>query len=137
MQTIVNASTLGRYCFSIFNDFVQKYPDKNNYAFFMILFLVSSLTGMLILMIESLKNKHTIKIKNLLFGFIFGIVNFFSLFFFIQALEEMERSVVFPLASMGIIISASLIAAFIFREKISSNNWVGIFSALIAIYLFL
>lgn len=122
---------------SIFNDFIQKYPDNNNYAFFMILFLIASLSGILILGLESTKGHHKLQFKNLLSGVIFGIPNFFSLVFFIQALKEMESSIVFPLVSMGIIVSSTLIAILIFKERINKNNWIGVISSIIAIYLFI
>ena len=65
---------------SIFNDFAQSFKevfDKESYLFFMILFVVASISGTLILIGKSIKERKAIKLKSVIWGVIFGIPNFF------------------------------------------------------------
>ncbi|MEE2931708.1 MAG: DMT family transporter [Bacteroidota bacterium] len=121
---------------AIFNDFFQTYRKENDYLFFMVLFLTAGFTGCILIILESIKTSFQLEFKVLIWGIIFAIPNFFSLIFFIKALNEVESSIVYPLASIGIIISSTLLGMFIFKEKINRNNWLGIIICAIAIYLF-
>ena len=124
---------------SIFNDFAQSFKqvfDKESYLFFMILFIVASISGTLILLGKSFKERQAIKLKSVIWGVIFGIPNFFFLLFFLRALANLSSSIVFPLVSMGVVVSSSLIGVLLFKEKLSSNNWIGILLAICAIYIF-
>ncbi len=125
-------------CDTIFNDFAQIYSNtlsQDSYLFFMTLFFIASLIGILIYILKL--NKKNIKFKNILWGIIFGIPNFFSLFFFLKVLAnpKMESSDIFPLLSMGIVLTSAFIGWYIFKERISRNNWVGIILSIFAIYL--
>ena len=74
----------------------------------------------------------------MIWGFVFGIPNFFSLVFFLQALatSNFDSSVVFPLVSMGIMVSSSILGVLLFKENLNKNNWLGIFLCICAIYIF-
>ncbi len=123
---------------SIFNDFAQKFPDEGGYLFFMVLFFMASISGILILIGKSVKTKNKIQLKSVFWGIIFGIPNFFSLLFFLKALSDskLSSSIVFPLVSMGVVVSSSLIGMFLFKEKLSRTNWIGILLSVCAIYIF-
>ncbi len=126
---------------AIFNDFAQSFKEvlkKESYLFFMILFIIASISGILILLGKSFKGRKPLKLKSIFWGVIFGIPNFFSLLFFLRALSDpnLNSSIVFPLVSMGVIISSSFIGMLIFREKLSRNNWIGILLSICAIYIF-
>ena len=121
---------------SIFNDFAQKFPNEGGYLFFMVLFFMATVSGILILTGKSFKKKNPLQLKSVFWGIIFGVPNFFSLVFFLKALGNMESSIVFPLVSMGVVVSSSLIGMFLFQEKLSKRNWIGILLSLCAIYIF-
>ena len=123
---------------AIFNDFAQKFPDEGSYLFFMVLFFFASITGILILLGQSITSKKPLQLKNLFWGVIFGVPNFFSLVFFLKALEDpnISSAEVFPLVSMGVVVSSSVIGLLIFKEKLTQNNWIGILLSICAIYLF-
>lgn len=123
---------------SIFNDFAQKFPDEGGYLFFMVLFFMASISGILILIGRSVKTKNKLQLKSVFWGIIFGIPNFFSLLFFLKALSDpkLSSSIVFPLVSMGVVVSSSLIGMFLFKEKLSRTNWIGILLSVCAIYIF-
>jgi len=126
---------------AIFNDFAQSFKEvlkKESYLFFMILFIIASISGILILSGKSFKGRKPLKLKSIFWGVIFGIPNFFSLLFFLRALSDsnLNSSIVFPLVSMGVIVSSSFIGMLIFKEKLSRNNWIGILLSICAIYIF-
>ena len=123
---------------AIFNDFAQKFPNEGGYLFFMTLFFFASISGILILSGKSIISNNTLQLKSLFWGIIFGIPNFFSLVFFLKALNdpELSSSIVFPLVSMGVIVSSSIIGMILFKEKLSKNNWIGILLSICAIYIF-
>jgi len=121
---------------SIFNDFAQKFPNEGNYLFFMVLFFMASISGILILSGKSIKTRNPLQLKSIFWGVIFGIPNFFSLVFFLKALGSMSSSIVFPLVSMGVVISSSLIGLLLFQEKLTRSNWIGILLSICAIYIF-
>ena len=123
---------------SIFNDFAQKFPNEGGYLFFMVLFFMASISGILILIGKSVKTKSKLQLKSVFWGIIFGVPNFFSLLFFLKALSDprLSSSIVFPLVSMGVVVSSSLIGMFLFKEKLSRTNWIGILLSVCAIYIF-
>ena len=126
---------------AIFNDFAQSFKEvleKESYLFFMTLFIIASISGILILSGKSFKGRKPLKLKSIFWGIIFGIPNFFSLLFFLRALSDpnLNSSIVFPLVSMGVIVSSSFIGMLIFKEKLSRNNWIGILLSICAIYIF-
>ena len=121
---------------SIFNDFAQKFPNEGGYLFFMILFFMASISGILILIGKSIKTKNKLQLKSIFWGVIFGVPNFFSLLFFLKALGSMSSSEVFPLVSMGVVVSSSLIGLLLFEEKLTKSNWIGISLSICAIYIF-
>lgn len=126
---------------AIFNDFAQSFNNflaKESYLFFMTLFLMAVISGCFIYVIKSIRSGIRLQLKSIFWGIIFGVPNFFSLVFFLKALEDPNilSSEVFPLVSMGVVISSSIIGLFIFKERITINNWIGILFSMCAIYLF-
>ena len=126
---------------AIFNDFAQSFKEvleKESYLFFMTLFIIASISGMLMLLGKSFKGRNSLKLKSIFWGVIFGIPNFFSLLFFLRALSDpnLNSSIVFPLVSMGVIVSSSFMGMLVFKEKLSGNNWIGILLSICAIYIF-
>ena len=123
---------------SIFNN-AQKtvVNDEDKGLFFMCLLLIAGISGILILLGKAIKQKPNIKFKNLLGGVLFGIPNFASLIFFFNALENsgFEASQVFPVVSMGVVIGSALVGLLLFKEKLTTMNWVGLGYAVISIYV--
>ena len=121
---------------SIFNDFAQKFPNEGSYLFFMVLFFMASISGILILSGRSIRARNPLQLKSIFWGVIFGIPNFFSLVFLLKALGSISSSIVFPIVGMGVVISSSLIGLLLFQEKLTRSNWIGILLSICAIYIF-
>ena len=79
-------------------------------TFFGALFLVAGLAGCIAAMPNIISKKEKLKPNALLFGIIFGIPNYLSLQFIFEALntDGLEPSVVYPLVSMGIVLTTDL-----------------------------
>lgn len=75
--------------------------------------------------------------KNVLAGIVLGIPNYFSMLFFVKALALpwLPVSVFFPINNLGIIITSTLTARFVFKEQIIRLQVIGIGLAIIAIVL--
>lgn len=103
--------------------------------FFITLFLMAGLSGIIILIGKSFYSSVKIQAKSIIWGIIFGIPNFFSLYFFLQALSSdiLNKSVIISLTSIGVVVSSAIIGIVFYRELLSRYNWIGIIFALTAI----
>ena len=123
---------------TIFNNAQKTVVDEEDAGlFFMCLLLIAGISGILIFLGKSIKKKPKIKFKNLIAGAIFGIPNFASLIFFFRALETsgFEASQVFPVVSMGVVVGSALVGLFLFKEKLTLMNWLGLGFAVVSIFL--
>jgi drug/metabolite transporter (DMT)-like permease len=74
---------------------------------------------------------------HILIGWILGIANFGNIFFFIKAHQALANrpASVFSTMDIGVIIVGTLIGLFVFREKLTRLNLVGILLGLVAIVI--
>jgi multidrug transporter EmrE-like cation transporter len=102
-----------------------------------VLFLTASVAGTLALLVQVLRGKETLRWRQLGFGIILGVPNYFSLYFLIKALQRsgMESSVVFPMVNIGVVTTAAVVAYFGFKEHLTGLNILGIVLAIVAIYI--
>jgi len=79
---------------------------------------------------------HTTNLKKEIgFGFLLGIPNYFSSYFFIDAFKTLPSPIVFSLFSMGTILLVAFVSSIFFKEKIDLNKFVFLFFILISIWL--
>jgi len=111
--------------------------DADKGLFFMVLLFVAGISGIVILLGKSVKEKPTFQLKNLVGGISLGIPNFASLIFFFNALESsgFEASQVFPVVSMGVVVVSALVGLILFKEKLSVRNWLGLGFAVVSIFM--
>lgn len=121
----------------VLNDSKFYIPKDENILFFLILFISATIAGILILFAK--KQISHIKIKNLLWGAIFGIPNFFSIFYFLKALQSdyfIDKSyLIFPLTSVGIVVTTTFLGVLIYKEILTKRNLIGITIAVISILI--
>ena len=121
----------------VLNDSKFYIPKDENILFFLILFISATTAGILILFAK--KQISHIKIKNLLWGAIFGIPNFFSIFYFLKALQSdyfIDKSyLIFPLTSVGIVVTTTFLGMLIYKEILTKRNLIGITIAVISILI--
>ncbi len=119
----------------------QYIKEGENLLFTGSTFGIAAVLGLIYMIIMSIKEKSTPKLRDIIGGILLGIPNFFSIFFFLSALEESEKagwdssSKLFPMANLGIIVVNALVGYFIFKEKLNRINYIGILLALLSIAL--
>jgi len=72
--------------------------------------------------------------KELLYGALVGIPNFFSAKFLLGALEALPAVIVYPTYSVATILAVTLAGVFFFRERLTVRRWIamgGILAALV------
>jgi drug/metabolite transporter (DMT)-like permease len=102
---------------------------------FVVLFIVASLVGFIMMTGKSLGGGSKFEWKNILWGIAVGIPNYGTLFFMFRALQSsgLDQSEVYPIISMGAVFSSAIIGWLLFKEKLTSSNWLGIGFAILGI----
>jgi drug/metabolite transporter (DMT)-like permease len=98
-------------------------------------FTFGFLTGIPVLFFRTLRKRQPIHLKSILSGVFLGILNWFSAYYLLMGLGVMEVSVFVPLVNVSVVGISALAGYFLFREKLSPANWLGIALALIAIVM--
>ena len=85
----------------------------------------------------ALLRKIPFRPKDILGGILLGIPNYFSIYFLLKTLRSFDNNGawVYPFINIGIIIGSTLLALWLFKEKLSRLNLVGIVLSVIVIYL--
>ena len=111
--------------------------NSDRMLFFAMIFLIAGLIGLLFSLIKLGKGSSHFKLKNVLWGILLGIPNYYTLEFFFKALNsgDLDSSQVYPLINMGIVVLTSILGILIFRERLTAFNWTGILLAIGAIAL--
>ena len=104
-------------------------------TFFGALFLIAGLAGSIAALPKIISKQEKLKPNALLFGIMFGITNYLTLQFMFEALNTpgLEPSLVYPLVSMGVVLTSAIAGLVFFKEKLSLSNWFGIGLAVVAI----
>lgn len=100
-----------------------------------ILFTISLVIMILFNVYEMLFKKAKIDFKSVIFGGLVGIFNFGNILFYLKAHQVFAKnpSTVFAGMNMGVIVIGTLVGVFVFKEKVTKLNIVGLLLALLAI----
>lgn len=101
-------------------------------------FTSAFVVGLIIIAINAIVKKEWFGLKEIIGGFVLGIINFGSIFFLVKAVSEspFSRTFIFPINNMGIILGSSIFSIILFRETLSMRNKWGIFICMLAIGVF-
>lgn len=112
-------------------------PDSEISLFSANTFLFACLTGSLVFGYRALSGRAKFSWKDILGGFLLGIPNYFSIYFFILALriDGLDSSSIFIINNVSIVLLSTLLGIVCFKEKISPKNWIGIGIAILSILL--
>lgn len=107
------------------NSFVKSENESSLFSF--IIFSFAALWGIMLIFLQKDK-KEMLQPKVLITGLLLGIFNFGSLYFLINALNDLtfNNSLVFALNNMGVVLFSIIIALTFFKEKVTNLNKVGI-----------
>jgi len=123
---------------ALINHVQQTYVTKEtNNAFLIGGFLSAASIGTLTLIYQYWNKQLVFKFNQVVAGICIGIPNYFSIWCLVQFLQDSpwETSASLPVNNMGIVLFSTLVAAILFKEKLSLINWMGIALSAIAIYL--
>lgn len=112
-------------------------PEHGIPIFTATIFAFAFALGILILIYKAIKKQFIFSFKNVLGGLCLGIVNYYSVYFLLKALqyENTESATIFTVNSVAIVMLSTLIGLLLFKEKIITKNWIGIGLAVISIIL--
>ena len=107
------------------NSFVKSENESSLFSF--IIFSFAALWGIILIFLQKDK-KEILQPKVLIIGLLLGVFNFGSLYFLINALNDLtfNNSLVFALNNMGVVLFSIIIALTFFKEKVTNLNKVGI-----------
>jgi drug/metabolite transporter (DMT)-like permease len=98
-------------------------------------FSVAGILGIGILFTNKTYRTDLKKLKIWFFGALLGIANFGSMYFLINALNDLKfnNSMVFGINNLGVILFAVLLGMLLFKERFSRINWVGFILSLLVL----
>ena len=113
-----------------------KNEDQSN-TYLICGFLTAFIAGFIILLIQLLRGKRTFQMKAVVAGILLGIPNYFSIYFLVKALQhnQLSSSAIIPLNNIGVLLLVTVFGVFVFNEKLSRINYVGLFLTLVAMLL--
>ena len=109
--------------------FEETCPATLSDPYLLITFIVAGLLCFLVM----LYNKQKIGIKEIVFGAVIGVPNYYSSLFVIKALETLDGVVVFPTFSVGCILVITTVGLFVFKEKLSKKQLVSLGMIMVAL----
>jgi len=117
----------------------QKYlhAPESQASFTIHTFATAGLIGILIISTQLVRKKISILLKNIIAGIVLGIPNYFSIYFLIRLLNSsfLKSSASIPINNISILTLSTLVAAFLFKEKMTKSKLIGISLSVIAILL--
>lgn len=79
--------------------------------------------------------KEKFEWKQIGFGILIGVPNYFAARFLLKSLNEIPAVLVFPMYSVGTIVVITLAGLLVFKEKLSKKQWVALALILAALIL--
>lgn len=100
-------------------------------------FFVATMVGGVVILIKQLSssNKKSSWVHNVVAGLLLGHVNYWCTYFFMEAIDRLPATVMFPVFNTGIIFFSTLVGFVFFKEKLSRINLIGLSLALVAILI--
>ncbi len=119
--------------------FLQEgYLQDSEYPIFSsTVFGAAALSGFVFLGSTRWKKPIGFNLKSVLGGICLGVPNYFSIFFLLRALnhETINSSSIFTMNNVAIVLFSNLLGIVLFKEHLSSKNWLGVVLAVISIVL--
>lgn len=107
---------------SMANIFEQVGNEEAQDAYLLITFIVAFLLALL----AALKGKNKISAKDVLFGIIIGVPNYYSARFLLLALGSVDAVLVYPMYSVATIVVITITGILAFHEKVSAKKMIAL-----------
>ena len=100
-------------------------------------FFGAMLFGFLVLVYQTLLKKQTLDKSAIVWGLSLGLFNFANIYYYMKAHRAIadNPSIVFTAMNVGVIVVGSLVGVFMFNEKLSFTNKIGLALAVLSIFL--
>jgi drug/metabolite transporter (DMT)-like permease len=110
--------------------------SKQSAMFLATLFCTAATLGILLMIIQKIKNAERIPLHIIPYGILLGVPNFMSIHYLMKAIGQgWDASLMFPINNVGIIAISMLGALLIFKEKANKFKLMGIALAISAVLL--
>jgi drug/metabolite transporter (DMT)-like permease len=98
-------------------------------------FAVAGLIGLGIMSVSKKQRSLMLQAKVWIAGIFLGVANFGSMYFLINALNDLKvnNSLVFGINNVGIVALSVIMAYVFFKERFSKINWVGLLMAILVL----
>jgi len=103
----------------------------------MLIFASAGILGLCILAVRLITGRAKWHVKHLIAGILLGIPNYFSIYFLFMALrfDLLQTAQIFPVNNVGVVLFSTLLSVWLFKEKLSKINLLGLLLAVISILL--
>ncbi|WP_055436494.1 EamA family transporter [Lacinutrix algicola] len=101
------------------------------------IFAIAGIIGIVILSAKAITGKLKFDYRSIFGGIILGIVNYYSIYMLLKALQvdSFESSSIFTINNVAIVMLSTILGLLFFKEKLSLKNWFGIAIAIFSIVL--
>ena len=101
------------------------------------IFFIAGILGAVFILIQAFKTKVNIEFKTIGGGIILGVINYYSIYLLLKALQYkgLESSTLFTINNVSIVTLSTLVGLVFFKEHLGVKNWIGIVTAIISILL--
>lgn len=114
-------------------DHSQVVGDRQ-YTFTTYGFGCAAVLGWFVVIVRLTKRKIHIRVKDVVAGMVLGVPNFFSILLLLRMLGDgWQAALMYPMLNVAVLLTSALVAFYIFKERLSLVNWIGIGLAIGAI----
>ena len=101
------------------------------------IFGAAACIGIIVIIFQAIKGDFSFQLKNIVGGIVLGIPNYFSIYFLVKALRSdlLDSSGIFTINNVAVVMVSTFFGILFFKEKLSTSNWLGMFLAVISIFL--
>lgn len=109
--------------------------EANNNAYLIAAFGAAAAIGVVLLLAGIATKRIAFDRRSIVAGIAIGVPNYFSIWCLVKVLKQYQgnSSAIIPINNMGIVLFSAVMALWLFKEKLSRTNWIGILLALGAI----
>jgi drug/metabolite transporter (DMT)-like permease len=106
-------------------------------AYTIFVFAIAASCGLVLIVVLLAMKKITLQWRNLIAGILVGVPNYYSIYYFIRALNSnfLESSASIPVLNIGILAASALTAILLFKEHVNTLRIIGMAMSVIAILL--
>ncbi|MFM9985102.1 MAG: hypothetical protein ACKVOK_07695 [Flavobacteriales bacterium] len=132
---ILLGSTIIDFGIAYFSGFTTTDNERTLYS--CLSFGVAGICGICVLIFQLVMGKTQMRMRDVMAGMGLGLVNYGSIYFLVQAYYHvgLPRGTVICVNNLAVVIIAAIAAAFIFKERQTRRNILGILLSVVAICL--